>query len=166
MDDAPRRPERATPRLVVAPSPDGAQDADRDPGTAPGGGELHLPGLEVVVPLPGADDVVLWHVSVTFSGPPVPPEELHAALVRLVDAQPFPATVRYNDERAEISYWDEAEDVDDAAALGLRMWAEHRRAADLPGWRAVGIEVVDRETLRARGDRQPPPAALGDVRPW
>jgi len=166
VDDAPRRPERATPRLVVAPSPDRAQGADRDPAAPPGDGELQLPGLEVVAPLPGADDVVLWHVSVTFSGPPVPSEELHAALVRLVDAQPFPATVRYNDERAEISYWDEAEDVDDAAALGLRMWAEHRRAADLPGWRAVGIEVVDRETLRARGDRQPPPAALGDVRPW
>ncbi len=75
---------------------------------------------------------MLWHVSVTFAGPRVPRQQLHAALVRLVEAQPFPATVRYNDERAEISYWDEAEDVDDAAALGLRMWAENRRTADLP----------------------------------
>lgn len=153
MDDAPRQPQ--PPRLVLAPG---------------GGGDAPLPGLERLpggqqaAPAPGQTS--LWHVSVTFAGPRVPRQQLHAALVRLVEAQPFPATVRYNDERAEISYWDEAEDVDDAAALGLRMWAEHRRTADLPGWRAVGIEVVDRETLRARGDRTPPPAALGDVRPW
>ncbi len=163
MDDAPNRPERRTPRLVAAPGPvDGPDGPDERDAHDTDGGDHPLPGLEAV---PGVE-VVLWHVSVTFAGPRVPRARLHAALVRLVDAQPFPATVRYNDERAEISYWDEAEDVDDAAALGLRMWSEHRRTADLPGWRAVGIEVVDRATLRARGDRMPPPAALGDVRPW
>ncbi|PWJ53974.1 hypothetical protein SAMN06264364_10955 [Quadrisphaera granulorum] len=151
MDDA---PSQTKPRRLAL-APDVAESDVAESTAADDGGAFTESG-----------QVLLWHVTVTFAGPRRPRQQLHAALVRLVEAQPFPATVRYNDERAEISYWDEAEDVDDAAALGLRLWAEHRRTADLPGWRAVGIEVVDRATLRARGDRTPPPAALGDVRPW
>ena len=119
-----------------------------------------------VVPAATGEDLSLWHVSVTFAGPAADLARLDRALRALVDAQPFLASVRYAADRAEISYWDEAEDVDDAAALGLRLWAEHRRLVDLPDWRAVGIEVVDRETLHARGQRLPPPTSLGEVRPW
>lgn len=107
----------------------------------------------------------LWHLTVTFAGPPTDLEQLAASLRTLVEEQPFLATVRYAADRAEVSYWDEAEDIDDAAALGLRLWAEHRRSADLPDWHPVGLEVVDRETLHARGQRMPGPSSAGDVRP-
>ena len=76
--------------------------------------------------------------------------------------------MRYNADRAEVTYWDEAEDADDAAALALRVWNDHRRSwACRPG-DVVGLEVVDRETRRARG---PAPderdvLATGDVRPF
>ena len=38
----------------------------------------------------------------------------------------------------------------DAASLALRMWNEHRVSADLPAWKVVGLEVIDRETYQAR----------------
>lgn len=106
----------------------------------------------------------LWHLTVTFAGAPVDPARLAASLRVLVEEQLL-ATVRYGEDRAEISYWDEAEDLDDAASLGLRLWADHRRSADLPDWRPVGLEVVDRDTLRARGQRLPRPTSPGDLRP-
>ena len=112
-----------------------------------------------------ASSYPLWHLTVTFAGPPTDPERLAASLRTLVEEQPFLATVRYAADRAEVSYWDEAEDIDDAAALGLRLWAEHRRTADLPDWHPVGLEVVDRDTLHARGQRMPAPSSAGDVRP-
>lgn len=146
MDEPPSLADRRAPRPVAS--------GPADP----------LPGM--AVPTTAGEDLSLWHVSVTFAGPPVDLADLDQALRRLVDAQPFLASVRYAADRAEVSYWDEAEDVDDAAALGLRLWAEHRRQADLPDWRAVGIEVVDRDTLHARGQRLPPPTSLGEVRPW
>jgi hypothetical protein len=108
----------------------------------------------------------LWHVTLTVSGAPWDPEALRVALDRLVEERPFMLSVRYDRTRAELRYWDEAEDVDDAAALGLRLWAEHRRQADLPDWRAVAVEVVDRDTLHARGQRLPAPTTMGEVRPW
>lgn len=148
MDEPPSLADRRAPR-PVAPAP-------ADPPERAAGHPL----------APAGEDLSLWHVSVTFAGPPVDLADLDQALRRLVDAQPFLASVRYAADRAEVSYWDEAEDVDDAAALGLRLWAEHRRQADLPDWRAVGIEVVDRDTLHARGQRLPPPTSLGEVRPW
>jgi hypothetical protein len=111
------------------------------------------------------EDPPLWHLRLTFAGEPVDVDRLARSLRTLVDEQPFLATVRYAADRAEISYWDEADDIDDAAALGLRLWSEHRRSADLPDWHPVGLEVVDRETLRARGQRMPQPSSAGDVRP-
>ncbi|SDQ05351.1 hypothetical protein [Quadrisphaera sp. DSM 44207] len=137
----------AQPALFPPPQDDGAHEGAAD--GSPDGGDLPL-----------------WHVTVTFAGPATDREHLRESLRELVDAQPFLASVRYTDDRAEVTYWDEAEDVDDAAALGLRLWAEHRRVADLPDWRPVGIEVVDRETLHARGQALPPLTGLGEIRPW
>lgn len=105
----------------------------------------------------------LWHLTVTFAGAPVDLARLVASLRVLVEEQPL-ATVRYDAGRAEISYWDEAEDLDDAASLGLRLWSEHRRSADLPDWHPVGLEVVDLDTLRARGQRLRP-SSPGELRP-
>jgi hypothetical protein len=93
----------------------------------------------------------LWHVTLTLSGDPVPAEELQAALNRLLHERPFMLSIRYASDRAELRFWDEAEDVDDAAAIALRLWGEHRASAQLPRWRVVGLEVLDRETMHARG---------------
>jgi hypothetical protein len=112
----------------------------------------------------------LWHVRVTMGGEATDPEQLRMALERLCLASPFLAGVRYDATRAEITYWDEAEDADDAAALALRVWSDHRRGVGLPNWHVVGLEVVDRDTRRARVDR--PGAAdgrdvvTGGVRPF
>ncbi len=115
-----------------------------------------------------ASTLPLWHVRVTLAGPATDAEQLGLALQRLCQASPFLASVRYNAERAEVTYWDEAEDADDAAALALRVWNDHRRSVGLPPWHVVGLEVVDRDTRRARG---PGPderdvLATGDVRPF
>jgi hypothetical protein len=51
--------------------------------------------------------------------------------------------------------------------MALRLWNDLRASAGLPEWRAVGLEVLDRETLRSRGDRVqiPPALVLGEVKP-
>jgi hypothetical protein len=136
----------------------------RSGGATPANGDATLPGFETR-PAADGDELPLWHVTVTFAGAPTDPVALRESLRTLQGEQPFLATTRYAADRAEISYWDEAEDIDDAAALGLRLWAEHRRSAILPDWHPVGLEVVDRDTLHARGDRLPGPARVGDLRP-
>jgi hypothetical protein len=93
----------------------------------------------------------LWHVTLTLTGDPVPTAQLKTALNRLVDERPFMLSVRYGPDRVELRFWDEAEDVDDAAAIALRLWGDHRGSAGLPSWRVVGLEVLDRETVHARG---------------
>ena len=156
MEEPPSLADRRASRLS---SPAGAPLGQPSPPPPP-------PALATVPSGPPHAELLLWHVSVTFAGEPTDLDELVPALRSLVDQQIFLASVRYSADRAEVSYWDEAEDVDDAAALGLRLWAEHRRDAGLPDWRCVGIEVVDRDTLHARGQRLPPPTSLGEVRPW
>ena len=118
---------------------------------------------------PGTVEPALWHVTVTFAGQPVDPVALRRGLDALAHERPFLVSARFAADRVEIRYWDEAEDVDDAAALALRLWAEHRESAGLPDWRAVGLEVLDRDTMRDRGERRdgliPPTLVLGEVRP-
>jgi hypothetical protein len=117
----------------------------------------------------GSPDLALWHVTVTFAGDAVDPVELRTGLERLTHERPFLVSARFACDRVEITYWDEAEDVDDAAALALRLWADHRSSAGLPPWRAVGLEVLDRGTLHERGERRDclisPRLVLGEVRP-
>lgn len=114
-------------------------------------------------------ELALWHVTVTFAGEPVEPGDLRAGLERLTHERPFLVSARFAAARVEIRYWDEAEDVDDAAALALRLWADHRASAGLPDWRAVGLEVLDRSTVHERGGRRdsliPKTLVLGEIRP-
>lgn len=108
----------------------------------------------------------LWHVTLTVAGEPVPDPQLRAALEQLVHERPFMLAVRYAEDRAELRYWDEAEDVDDAAALALRIWGDHRASCGLPAWRVVGVEVIDRGTVHARGaDRPQTPLISAGVGP-
>lgn len=97
----------------------------------------------------------LWHVTLTMAGQAVPAAEILAGLERLTDERPFLLGARYAPDRAEVRYWEEARDLDDAAALALRLWGEHRRSATLPLWHVVGLEIIDRATYRrrAREDR-------------
>jgi hypothetical protein len=96
------------------------------------------------------DSSRLWHVTVTVGGEPWPLSSLHAALRRLQRERPFIHSLRYDEDRAEIAYWEEGEQMIDAASLALRMWNEHRDSAELPAWRVVGLEVIDRETYQTR----------------
>ena len=98
------------------------------------------------------DRARLWHVTLTVGGEPVPVAEIRAALERLAAEHPFLLDGRYADDRAEVRYWEEAEYLEDAAAMALRLWGEHRATA--PACRAgrcSGLEVLERETFHQRG---------------
>jgi len=105
----------------------------------------------------------LWHVTVTVGGESQDPSKTHAALERLHRELPFIHSLRYAERRAEVRYWEESPDMVDAASLALRLWTEHRRSADLPDWRIVGLEVVDKETYQLR--EAPPPLNVAGVLP-
>ena len=95
----------------------------------------------------------MWHVTLTVGGEATDEAEVRSALERLALEQPFLSQGRYSGERVELDYWEEADGCEDAAALALRLWGEHRRSAGLPPWRVLGLEVVAREVLVRRGAR-------------
>lgn len=110
----------------------------------------------------------MWHVTLTVGGDEVPAAEIRVALERLAHERPFLLSARYAADRAELRYWEEARDLEDAAALALRLWGEHRRTAGLPPWRVTGLEVVDRMTFQRRATEAPVPVLVpaGGVRPF
>ncbi len=144
----------------------------------PAGDDVHLTAVPAVgdespsadasapAPAPAGSSLPLWHVRVTLAGDAADPGPLGEALRALCEANPFLASIRYRSDRAEVTYWDEAENADDAAALALRVWNDHRRRLGLPAWEVVGLEVVDRDTRASRGDLGSGPLAIGDVRPF
>lgn len=92
----------------------------------------------------------LWHVVLSVAGRATPLTELKRGLEQLAhDHTPF-LTARYATDHGEIRYWEQAEDLQDAAAMALRLWGEHKATAQLPPWEIVGLEVVDRETYHQR----------------
>ena len=93
----------------------------------------------------------MWHVVVTVAGENQSLETIREGLTTMARMHAFLERIRYAPDRAELCYWEEADDLQDAAALGLRLWGEHRRAAGLPRWEVVGLEVVDEVTHRSRG---------------
>ena len=96
----------------------------------------------------------------------MPPEDVRRGLERLSAERPFLVSAGYTSTRAEVRYWDESVDVEGALAQALRMWSDHQHSADLPPWRVVGLEVVDRATARRRW-RSPAPqpvSTLGEIR--
>lgn len=119
-----------------------------------------------VVQLPVAPR--LWHVTVSVGGAPTDPDEVRSALERLALERPFLLSARYSGSRAEVRYWEEARCLDDAAALALRIWGEHRVTAQLPPWQVVGLEVLDRETYqwRARAEQVPALMPAGGIAPF
>lgn len=143
------------------------------PQPAPGGqaAEGRTFGQRGVTRLPrddAGDRARLWHVVLSVAGEPVPLPELKRGLEQLAhDHTPF-LTARYATDHGEIRYWEQAEDLHDAAAMALRLWGEHKASAKLPPWEIVGLEVVDRTTYHKRiaegfGES---PAFVGGVHPF
>ncbi|MEV0091505.1 hypothetical protein [Streptomyces sp. NPDC050738] len=110
----------------------------------------------------------LWHITLSVSGAEAPLKEVRRGLEQLAHDHPFLLTSRYAGDHAEIRYWEEARDLHDAAAVALRLWGEHRQTAQLPPWKIVGLEVIDRETYHQRiaEGYGPPPAAPVGVHPF
>lgn len=111
----------------------------------------------------------MWHITLTVAGTDVAESEIKCALDRLSHEHPFLLSGRYSTDRAEVRYWEEATDVVTALRMAVELWAEHAGSAQLPPWRVVGVEVVDRETFHRRGryvHEQPGLVASGRVVPF
>jgi hypothetical protein len=111
----------------------------------------------------------LWHVTLIVGGAAVASDEVRAGLERLAHERPFLLSARYGCDRVELRYWEEAECLEDAAALALRLWGEHRGSAGLPAWSVSGLEVLDRDTFQWRLRLPLAPTALapaGGIRPF
>lgn len=118
---------------------------------------------------PSADARPMWHITLTVAGPAVPDPVIKGALERLSEEHPFLLSGRYAVDRAEVRYWEEAADVATALRMAVLLWDEHVASAQLPPWRVVGVEVVDRETFHRRGryiHEQPGLVAAGRVIPF
>jgi hypothetical protein len=135
--------------------------------------------VDAVEPLrlhPDADDAharpdmrSMWHITLTVAGQAVPEPVIKGALERLSDEHPFLLSGRYAADRAEVRYWEEATDVAMALRMAVLLWDEHVASAQLPPWRVVGVEVVDRDTFHRRGrliHEQPGLVAAGRVIPF
>jgi hypothetical protein len=108
----------------------------------------------------------LWHVTVTVGGDPHAPASTCAALSRLQQERPFLDSVRYDERKAELAYWEEGASMVDAASLALRLWDEHRTSADLPPWKVVGLEVLEREVYQERQFTTPLASLDASPRPF
>ncbi|MFM8156471.1 MAG: hypothetical protein ACKOAF_10490 [Actinomycetes bacterium] len=104
-----------------------------------------------VLPLADPPEPLMWHVTLTVAGDPVSSESIKAALERLSEQHLFLLAGRFAIDRAEVRYWEQADDADTAVSLALHLWNEHLDSAGLPPWEVVGVEVVDRETFHRRG---------------
>jgi len=111
----------------------------------------------------------MWHITLTVAGTAISEAEIKAALERLSVEHPFLLSGRYANDRAEVRYWEEAADVATALRMAVLLWDEHAVTAQLPMWRVVGVECVDRETFHRRGrniHEQPGLVAAGRVIPF
>jgi hypothetical protein len=111
----------------------------------------------------------MWHVTLTVAGDPIPDTDIKVGLEQLAHERPFLLTGRYAQDRAEVRYWEEAPCLEDAAALALRLWGEHRGTAGLPLWEVVGLEVLERDVFHLRalnGEMDLRLAHAGAVRPF
>ena len=121
------------------------------------------------LPLPVEPEPVMWHITLTVAGDRVSSDSIKTALERLSEQHPFLLAGRFANDRAEVRYWDQADDAETAVSLALQLWNEHVVSAGLPPWEVVGVEVIDRETFHRRGHwvaERPGLMAAGRVVPF
>ena len=121
------------------------------------------------LPLPVEPEPVMWHITLTVAGDRVSSDSIKTALERLSEQHPFLLAGRFANDRAEVRYWDQADDAETAVSLALQLWNEHVVSAGLPPWEVVGVEVIDRETFHRRGHlvaERPALMAAGRVVPF
>jgi hypothetical protein len=95
-------------------------------------------------------DETMWHVTLTVGGAAMDSTAVRDALERLAAERPFLLSGRYDVDRAELRYWEEAPDCADACAMALRLWPDHKASAGLPPWQVLALEVVARDVHQAR----------------
>jgi hypothetical protein len=110
----------------------------------------------------------LWFVKVTLGGEPLLRERVQKALERLSVERAFLVSARYDDSRADIRYWDECDDADEAIRQALSLWGDKEVSTRLTGWKVIGLEVVDQPTARRQWDRGDHPRVfvLGEILPF
>ena len=110
----------------------------------------------------------LWFVKVTVGGDSLNPDRVQRALERLSVERAFLVSARYDGERADIRYWDECDDADEAIRQALALWGDEEVSARLSGWKVIGLEVVDQQTARRQWDRGDHPRVfvLGEILPF
>jgi hypothetical protein len=110
----------------------------------------------------------LWFVKVTVGGDSLALHRVQSALEQLSVERAFLVSARYGDDRAEVRYWDECDDADEAIRQALSLWGDDEVAIRLPGWRVIGLEVVDQPTARRQWDRGDHPRVfvLGEILPF
>ena len=110
----------------------------------------------------------MWFVKVTVGGDPLVPHRVEKALERLSVERAFLVSARYGDDRAEVRYWDECDDADEAIRQALSLWGDDEVTTRLPGWKVIGLEVVDQPTARRQWDRGDHPRVfvLGEILPF
>ena len=86
---------------------------------------------------PAHDPEHMWHVTLTVAGKAQEAETVLSCLQRLSERHPFLMDARYATDRAEIRYWEEAENLATAIDLASRVWQMNAEAAGLPGWHVV-----------------------------
>jgi hypothetical protein len=84
----------------------------------------------------------------------------------LQQERPFLDSVRYDERKAELTYWEEGASMVDAASLALRLWDEHRTSADLPPWKVLGLEVLERGVYQERQLASPLASVDASPRPF
>ncbi|MGA1146387.1 MAG: hypothetical protein ACO3YU_05260 [Candidatus Nanopelagicales bacterium] len=92
----------------------------------------------------------MWHVTLTVAGRQLATDDVFDAFPRMSHLHPFLLEARYASDRAELRYWEEAEDMAAASAVASRMWRQLESSAGLPDWEVVGLQVLDRQTYLQR----------------
>jgi hypothetical protein len=121
-----------------------------------------------VPPVETEDSPALWFVKVTLGGDRLVLGRVKKALERLSVERAFLVSARYDDSRADIRYWDECDDADEAIRQALSLWGDDEVSTRLAGWKVIGLEVVDQPTARRQWDRGDHPRVfvLGEILPF
>ena len=110
----------------------------------------------------------LWFVTVTLSGRPLAADLVHDGLQQLNETRAFLVSTRYDDQRAEVRYWDEGATARDTTRQALALWRYKDVDVGLPGGTLSGLVVVDRAAARREWlhGQHPTVVALGEVVPF